>query len=928
MNPSNPTTRKDVLPRQAASRAAITTLLMIVVIALLAFWLQLTAMNRTAHQVMTSLERFYADKLILLDQEWQEQAIRLHNRLELLDLFAHGVGAWDELTTSLRQESGASFAAVVITDEARQVLHVHPSHFAGLPEALEFTGSSGWHVSPTTGALHRWIAQPFWLGPIGHGELIVLVAIENGLLFRASLPFTELFVLHEGRVMASSQGNTALAPESLLDATFWNKNQRIDQIAIPWRKNEPGTPRLVIRHLTESLFSVDELLIAGVTLFALISWLFWKSLGSWMIRITRRINTLGWVAEAFSKGLDLTPEIRDALHAVRDKSHDEVTMVADAIALAQEVVARELRARLEAQADLSRMSSRNQLLLEAAGEGIYGLDTTGRTTFINPAAARMIGWLPEEIIGTSLHDRVHHTHADQSPYPRHECRIFAAIRSGTTQVVNDELFWRKDGSAFPVEYTSTPIRDQGEIRGAVVVFRDISERLRAEKQARDYLTFQRVINGLHEISYHRVPLNELLDQALAFILSVPWLAIQAKGAIFVNDPQTDTLRLSAQLGLDEHLLTLCAQVAHGRCLCGRVALSRQPLHADRVDERHEITFPEMPDHGHYAVPILSGERLLGVLTLYLAHGQSRNPEEELLLMAMCQTLGSMIERKRLEESLQYQNSFLEEKVRERTAELHDHLAALKSAQNQLIQSERLAALGGLVAGISHEIKTPVGTSFTAVTYLESELNKFLAHYRGGTLFREDLDAFLENVGEASRLIQANLRRASDLILSFKQVAVDQTSQEKRRFDLKEYLDETVFTLRPKLKNAPHRVSVLCPEGIVLYTFPGALSQIVANFILNSLAHAFGPDQAGRIDIEAGLLDPATVFLHYRDNGQGMDAETVKLIYEPFFTTNRNQGGSGLGMHIVYNLVTQRLNGTIETRSTPGAGTEFRIHFPV
>ncbi|MEO5346936.1 MAG: ATP-binding protein [Magnetococcus sp. YQC-9] len=928
MNPSPIKPRKAVLPRQAANRAAITTLLMIVLIALLAFWLQRTAMDKTARQVMAALEQFYAEKLILWEQEWQEQAIRLHNRLEVLDLFSRGEDAWDGLTEALRHEAPPSFAAVLITDEARQLLHTHPAHFSELPETLPFVGQSGWHVVPATGELYHWIAQPFWLGPLGHGELIALVPIENGLLFRAALPFTDLFVLHQGRLMASSLGHASIAPESLLDNTFWQANLRFDQLAIPWQKNLPKeSPRLVIRHHASPLFSVEELLVVGIVLFALISWLFWKSLGAWMLRVTQRIQTLGWVAEEFSRGFDLTPNIHDALNSVRDKNQDEVTTVADAIALAQGTVARELQARLEAQADLQQMSNHNKLLLEAAGEGIYGLDTEGRTTFINPAAVRMIGWQPEEIIGFSLHDRVHHTRADQSSYPAHECRIFTAIRCGITQVVNDELFWRKDGSPFPVEYTSTPILDQGEIRGAVVVFRDISERIRADKQARDYLTFQRVINGLHEISYHRVSLRDLLEQALAFILSVPWLAIQAKGAIFLDDPMSGRLRMMAHLGLSDHLLTLCHEIQHGRCLCGRAALSRQIVHADSVDDRHDIHYPGMPPHGHYSVPILSGDRLLGVLTLYLAHGQTRSPEEEILLLAMCHTLGSMIERKQLEESLQHQNIFLEEKVRERTAELHDHLAALKKTQNQLIQSERLAALGGLVAGISHEIKTPVGTSFTAVTYLESELHKFLDLYHSGSLFREDLDGFLDNVSEATRLIQANLKRASDLILSFKQVAVDQTSQEKRRFDLKEYLDETVFTLRPKFKNTPHHITVTCDDGIVLYTFPGAISQILANFILNSLAHAFTSDVEGQIQIEAGLRDPSTVFLNYRDNGRGMEADTVKQIYEPFFTTNRNQGGSGLGMHIVYNLVTQRLDGTIETRSTPGGGTEFRILFP-
>ncbi|MBF0272616.1 MAG: PAS domain-containing protein [Magnetococcales bacterium] len=923
-----PRARKETLSHQAVRRVTIITLLLVALIAVLALWVQHAAMNRAARQVLTTLERFHAEKMNLMDQEWQEQAIHLHNRIEMLNLFTSQAPPWELLRTALQQESISLFSGVIVTDGSRRVIFTHTNQSLDPPHAFDRSGEHGWFVSPATGILHRWVALSLWLGPFGQGELIVLVPIENGLLFRSTLPYTDLFLLHDNRVVASSLGSILVDPETLRDGTFWQGNQRLDQLSLPWEPNgKPDSPRLVIRHHASPLFSVADILLASATLFALISGLFWKTLGAWMIQITRRINTLGWVAQEFSKGFDLTPAIREALDTARDKDRDEVSAVADAMAMAQESITRELNERKTAQADLQRISTHNALLLEAAGEGIYGLDTAGLTTFINPAAARMIGWEPEAIIGRSLHDLVHHTCADHTPYPRAACRVFAAIRRGETQQVRDELFWRQDGTSFPVEYTSTPIIDQNTILGAVVVFRDISERIRAEQQARDYLTYQRILNGLHEISYRHIPLQEQLEQALTLILSIPWLAIQAKGAIFLDQPGKQTLRLTAHTGLDDSLLTLCREVPHGHCLCGRVAQSRTLLHADCVDHRHDITLPHMEPHGHYVAPIVSGERLLGILTLYLSPGQTHSPEEASLLMAMCHTLGSMIERKNLEESLQYQNSFLEEKVRERTAELHDHLTTLKNTQNQLIQSERLAALGGLVAGISHEIKTPVGTSFTAVTFLESEMVKFLAIYQQGQTRREDLDRFLENVSEATRLIKANLKRASDLILSFKQVAVDQTSQEKRRFDLQEYLEETVFTLRPKLKNTRHRVTVDCQPDLVLHSFPGAISQIVANFILNSLTHAFAPDAEGEITIQAGRTDDKTVFLRYRDNGRGMEAATLKQIYEPFFTTNRNQGGSGLGMHIVYNLVTQRLDGTIEAKSAPEQGTDFRIQFP-
>ncbi|MBF0427382.1 MAG: PAS domain-containing protein [Magnetococcales bacterium] len=926
---SDRSSRKGILLRQATIRVVTITLAMVATIALMVVWFQHISMDKAAHKNMASLEQFYTGKLILQEQEWQEAIITLHNRIELLNLFKSSDIDWEKVKKSLLQEATALYPVILITDANHRILLTQTTSTAPpLSEHFIANKKSGWFENPSSGMLYRWITQPLWLGTGGSGQLIVFIPIENSLLFRHALPFTDLFVLYHDRVVASSLGNTAsLHPKEIEAETFWKENNRLDQRLVPWNPETQDFPRLLIRHHSEPIFTLSEITLLGIMMFVMLSALFWKTLGLWLVELTRRITTLGWVAQEFSTDHRLTPAIQEALASAREGGNDEVTVVANAMTHAQESIAKELQERKIAQATLQRISSHNQLLLDAAGEGIYGLNKEGQTTFINPAAARMIHWEPNELIGRSLHGIVHHTRPDNTPYPHEECRIDAAIREGKIQRVSNEIFWRKDNTCFPVEYTSTPIVDEGEILGAVVVFHDISARILAEKQAQHYLIFQRVINGLYEISYSHVPLQEQLEKALDFILAVPWLAIHAQGAIFLNHPETATLQRIVHKGLEPELLALCQQLPHGYCLCGRAALSKTIIHAHCIDERHDILFNGMKPHGHYSVPILSGETVLGVLTLYLQPDKTSTQEEESLLLAICNTLGSMIERKKLEESLQHYALFLEEKVQERTSELQKHIATLKNTQNQLIQSERMAALGGLVAGISHEIKTPVGTSFTAVTYLETEIVKLQAIYQQGGLKREELEHYLSNIQEATQLIKANLNRASELILSFKQVAVDQTSQEKREFDLGEYLKETVFTLRPQLKLTRHQVIIECPDKILLNGFPGALSQIISNFIINSLHYAFVDHEPGTITIQAGLKEDHSVFLHYRDNGRGMDEETLKRIYEPFFTTNRNQGGSGLGMHIVYNLVTQRLNGTIECFSTPGQGTHFQILFP-
>ena len=181
--------------------------------------------------------------------------------------------------------------------------------------------------------------------------------------------------------------------------------------------------------------------------------------------------------------------------------------------------------------------------------------------------------------------------------------------------------------------------------------------------------------------------------------------------------------------------------------------------------------------------------------------------------------------------------------------------------------------------------------------------------------------------ESAEILQANLRRAAELIRSFKQVAVDQASEEQRKFDLAGYLEEILTSLQPRLRQARHRIRVECPPGLVLESYPGAFSQIITNLVMNSLVHAFPEGTSGEIRIEARRED-GTLRIEYSDDGRGIEPEVLPHIFEPFFTTRRGQGGSGLGLHIVYNLVTLTLGGTIFASSHPGQGATFVIRLPL
>lgn len=258
--------------------------------------------------------------------------------------------------------------------------------------------------------------------------------------------------------------------------------------------------------------------------------------------------------------------------------------------------------------------------------------------------------------------------------------------------------------------------------------------------------------------------------------------------------------------------------------------------------------------------------------------------------------------------------------------LQSTLEELQNTQDELVQAEKMASLGGLVAGVAHEINTPIGVGVTAATHLKEQAERLAGVFASGALKKSDFQSFIDTAIQSTGMISTNLNRASDLIKSFKQVAVDQSSEEKRTINLLDYIDEVLVSLNPQLKRTAHSVAVEGDRDIYIETYPGALAQVITNLLMNSIIHAYDDGEAGHIKIQAEK-NSAAVSLLYVDDGKGMDDDVSAKIFEPFFTTKRGSGGSGLGMHILFNQVTQTLGGNIQMHSKPGRGTAFDITIP-
>lgn len=276
------------------------------------------------------------------------------------------------------------------------------------------------------------------------------------------------------------------------------------------------------------------------------------------------------------------------------------------------------------------------------------------------------------------------------------------------------------------------------------------------------------------------------------------------------------------------------------------------------------------------------------------------------------------------DELNLQNSKLEKEVEERKKAEEN----LKETQNDLIINEKLAALGSMVAGVAHEINTPVGISVTAASHLKDSIESFNSIYEQNKIKKSDLDTLIKTVRESNAVVEENLQRASKLIRSFKEVAVDQSAEDVREIFFKQYVEQIITSLSPRFRN--RSIEVVTDEidpALKVTTTPGPIAQILSNLIENSLVHAFEENQSGLIQIGANSSGNELQIV-YSDNGRGIPKEYLQKIFDPFFTTKRSEGGTGLGMHLVHNIVRKKFSGQISCESTLGLGTTFYISLSV
>ena len=401
--------------------------------------------------------------------------------------------------------------------------------------------------------------------------------------------------------------------------------------------------------------------------------------------------------------------------------------------------------------------------------------------------------------------------------------------------------------------------------------------------------------------------------------------IQASGT--VNEEQVTTLQ---SIGIDSvevstQMPLLCAAIVHYVIRTKENVVLNDAVHTGQFTQDAYILAKQ--PKSILCIPLLDRTKLSGILYLEnnLITDAFTKDRVELLKLLSSQVAIS-IENAQLYTNLQHFNENLEQLVEQRTTELSQALDDLKVTQKKLVESEKMASLGGLVAGVAHEINTPVGIGITAASMLADKITEFFETYKSGQMKRSQLEKFLDTAMQSSSMVLSNLNRAADLIQSFKQIAVDQSSEEQRTFNLKQYLSEVLISLKPTLRTTHHQVEIKGDEAIVLHSYPGALSQIITNLIMNSLTHAYSLEDAGHLVFDFKQKGEQIIF-EYADDGKGIPKENLSKIFDPFFTTKRGQGGSGLGLHIVYNLVTQKLNATIECESQVGVGTKFIIKLP-
>jgi PAS domain S-box-containing protein len=532
--------------------------------------------------------------------------------------------------------------------------------------------------------------------------------------------------------------------------------------------------------------------------------------------------------------------------------------------------AREAAVRALAEQRLAEESYRK--LFQGSVDGIYVTTPGGTLLNANPALARMMGYdAPQDLID-GIGDIAETIYADPAAREQYQAMM---QRDGMVREFEYQVRAR-DGKVLWLSDSATAARDEGgEIVRYEGTVRDITDQKRAEDAiAEGRRLLQQVIDTVPAVI-------NVKDKQLRYVLMNRYMA-----GIFGIEPQDAIGRTTTDL------------------------MSRYG--AEKTDEHDKRVLAVGRELGFYEEEYkdVTGNMrqwLVNKLPLLDAGGEIEN------IVTVALDIG---ERKRGELEMRKAKDAAEAALRN-----------LRETQNSLIEAEKLAALGRLVAGVAHEVNNPVGISLTVASSLERKSALFAAEVARGDLRRSSLNDFLETSRDAASQLVANLNRAAELITSFKQVAADRNYSDQRVFDLGDLTEQVVMSLRPGLRKHNLTLTVDCQPNLTMNSYPGPYGQVLTNLFLNSVAHAFPDGKAGAVDIQVRESGKDNVEILFSDNGCGMSMDVRRRAFDPFFTTRRDQGGTGLGLHIVYSIVTNRLGGRLDLDSQPGGGTRIQIILP-
>jgi PAS domain S-box-containing protein len=532
--------------------------------------------------------------------------------------------------------------------------------------------------------------------------------------------------------------------------------------------------------------------------------------------------------------------------------------------------AREAAVRALAEQRLAEESYRK--LFESSVDGIYVTTPGGELLDANPALARMMGYASPQDLINGIGDVSESVYLHKSARDEYHklMQRHGLVREFEYQVraLDGRILWLSDSAGAVRNEAGEIVRYEG-------VVRDITDQKRAEDAiAEGRRLLQQVIDTVPAVI-------NVKDKDLRYVLMNRYMA-----GIFGIEPQDAIGRTTADL------------------------MSRYG--AAKTDEHDKRVLTAGRELGFYEEEYKDSagnmrQWLVNKLPLLDADGDIDN------IVTVALDIG---ERKRGEQEMRKARDAAEAALRH-----------LRDTQNSLIEAEKLAALGRLVAGVAHEVNNPVGISLTVASALERKTANFAAEVARGELRRSSLNEYLETSRDASGQLVANLNRAAELIQSFKQVAADRNYSDQRVFDLGDLTEQVVMSLRPGMRKHNLTLNVECQPNLTMNSYPGPYGQVLTNLFLNAVGHGFPDGRAGTVEIHVRESGKDNVEILFSDDGVGMSMEVRRRAFDPFFTTRRDQGGTGLGLHIVYSIVTTRLGGRLDLDSEPGGGTRVQIILP-